>query len=122
MREWIGMYLRTTFVSLQLFPDICNWKPKSKTITIEKFSVFCLVVPNLMSLEISPPEIEELFEASIKASSDKGRKAALVRGSAQRSLVLARGGHPRTASSNECGGFVVDCLCFGCVRPPGRPR
>ena len=64
-------------VIAQLYPDICNWKPKTKTITLEKFSVFCLVVPNLMSLEISPPEIEELFQASIRASSDRGRKKAL---------------------------------------------
>ncbi len=60
----------------QLFPDICDWKPKSKFITVEKFSVFCLVLPGLMSVEISPLEIQELFEAAIKAWNDRNRKKA----------------------------------------------
>lgn len=63
---------------MQLFPDICNWKPKSKGITLKKFCVLCLVVPDVMTSDIRPADIELLYEKALRAADDKTRHRLML--------------------------------------------
>ncbi len=63
---------------VQLFPDICNWKPKTKGITLRKFCIFCLIVPDIMTVEIRPSDIEILYDKSLKAAEDRARNRFLL--------------------------------------------
>lgn len=63
---------------LQLYPDICNWKPKTKGITLRKFCVFCLVVPGVMTVEIRPADIEVLYEKALKAADERSKTQHLL--------------------------------------------
>jgi hypothetical protein len=63
---------------MQLYPDICGWKPKSKNVTLRKFSIFCLVMPGLMSLEITPSDVEATYNKAIKAAEDVANKLQMA--------------------------------------------